>query len=263
MIKFGLIGNGRISQRHKEAIKHVGGDLVWIADPIFDGTGPTFHNGSDTPAQFTRIPDMVMESMDYIVICSPTSFHRQHTQEVLKYGCKVICEKPLCLPWEPLIDDDRINIVLQLRWIKDLPKKADLVRAVMVRNEEFFKSWHGDPRLAGGNIYEFFIHYIDLAILLGADFEGEVLPSGKQVREIHGHYDSIGYPEGGSKYRIDIMSIDMQDLYNRMYDDILIGKGVKPKDIFYLTWVLNQESARHGYRYGGINNRIKIGKELL
>lgn len=256
-MKFGLIGNGTIATRHKEAIKHVGGELAWISDPVFVDNHvhlkePLTLYTKDPPSAY------LYNQVDYVVICSPTYLHRQQVQEALRY-CQgqIICEKPLCLPWEPLIDDDRINIVLQLRWLENLPQKADLVKAIMVRDEVFFKTWKGDPMKAGGNIYEFYIHYADLAIQLGADFEGQVLSEGKQVREI------TLFKEAGVTCKYDIMAADMQGCYNRMYEDIMKGNGVKPKDIFYLTWVLNQNSMKFGYRYAGINNKIFISKDLL
>ncbi len=255
-MKFGLIGNGTIATRHKEAIKFVDGELVWIYDPANEKQ--IFLEGNidkKTKAKLVLgLHRQLFEEVDWVVICSPTYLHRAQVRNALSYDKHVICEKPLCLPWEPLIDDNRINIVLQLRWIKNLPAKADLIRAVMVRDKAFFETWKGNPMMAGGNIYEFFIHYIDLAIQLGASFEGQVLPTGKQERIIV-NYSRPDY--------IDIMNLDMQDCYNRMYWDILQGRGVKPKDIFYLTWVLNKFSERFGYRNSGINEPVKLDKDFL
>jgi UDP-N-acetylglucosamine 3-dehydrogenase len=244
--RFGLIGDGIIAKRHKNAINKIGGEVCWIYDPIYKGAK------QKRGLYYNHIPSVAWSSVNWVVICSPTYLHRHHVQVALNHNKEIICEKPLCLPWEPLIDDNRINIVLQLRWIKDLPKKANLVKAIMVRDEAFFKTWKGDPKKAGGNIYEFYIHYIDLAIRLGATFEGAVLPEGKQVREIR-----------NSRKTLDIMKVDMQDCYNRMYADIMDGKGVKPRDIFYLTWVLNKYSEKYGYRKAGIETNIVIDKCLM
>lgn len=252
-MKFGLVGNGLISQRHKKAIESVGGRLVWISDPIFSSSLGVVHSVSGTKVTAESPTALMYMQVDYVIICSPTHLHRQQVQEALYYNKQVICEKPLCLPWEPLVDDDRISIVLQLRYMDNLPEKADLIRAIMVRDEAFFDSWKGDPRLAGGNIYEFFIHYIDLAILLGADFEGAVYPTGKQVRQII-----------SNGVCIDIMAVDMQSLYDKMYRDIVAnGGGVKPKDIFYLSWILNRNSELYGYRKSGLEKMVRIPKSLL
>ncbi|OFW47589.1 MAG: hypothetical protein A2163_00785 [Actinobacteria bacterium RBG_13_35_12] len=247
-MKFGLIGDGYIARRHKKAIEYIKGELSFIYDPMKYKQTESFEIflvANNNPAT------------DYLIIASPNNTHYDYTKIALKNDIKVIVEKPFCLPWQPLIDDDRINIVLQLRYM-DLPKKADLVKAVMVRNEDFWNSWKGNPKLTGGFISEFFIHYIDLAIILGADFEGTVQEYGKQVRYIYSRGENV---QKGTY--LDIMNIDMQDLYNKMYVDIVNGGGVKPKDIFYLNWVIQKNSEKFGYSKDCLEKTIFIGKELM
>lgn len=282
---FAIIGDGAISNRHKLAIKSVDGVLRRICDPKFscmedDGVG-----------RCCELSDGFFNGMDYVVICSPSYLHRRHTQLALEHGCKVICEKPLCLPWEPLIDNDDINVCLQLRYLDGLPKSADMVVADFWRNNDFFNSWKGDPLQAGGNLYEFFIHYIDLAIILGADFTGVVnLGDGKQTREIYWTENKIidikdgtdfdllcednakpfftngmnnemnGPAEIYLNHTLDIMKADIQLCYNKMYADIISGGGIKPRDIFYLTWVLHHLSDQLGYGTAGIGQRIRVKK---
>ncbi|MDD2679534.1 MAG: Gfo/Idh/MocA family oxidoreductase [Candidatus Omnitrophica bacterium] len=243
-MNFGIIGDGYAAQRHKKAIKYIGGNLVWIYDP------PKY--GGDEMEM--NLSFASKGNADWVVITSPNYLHYIHCKMVLRTTeAKIICEKPLCLPWEPIIDDDRINICLQLRYIENLPKQAESVRAFMVRNEQFFNSWKGNPKLSGGNFYEFFIHYIDLAILLNADFEGAVWETGEQERKI-----IISY-----KQEIDIMKIDMQSLYDKMYEEILDDNGIKPRDIFYLKYALDKFSNEYGFRKSGVTNRIEIGKDQL
>ena len=231
-MKFGLIGDGYIAQYHKEAIKHLHGSLEWVYDPI-------------------KYPDRIVEKncVDYIVICSPTYCHRNQIKEILNMNSltQIIVEKPAFLPWEPIIEDDRINIVLQLRWA-DLPKTADNVRIRMVRDEKYFQTWKGDPKLTGGLFYNLFIHYIDIAIMLNADFLGCVVKDGRQSRFVD---------------TIDLLHIDMQKCYNKMYEDILIGNGIKAKDILYLIWILTRNSEFYGYGLGALDKEIKIPRDLL
>jgi len=231
-MKFGLIGDGYIAQYHKEAIEYIQGSLEWIYDPI-------------------KFPDRIVEKncVDYVIICSPTYCHRDQIKEILNMNSltQIIVEKPAFLPWEPIIEDDRINIVLQLRWA-DLPKTADNVRIRMVRDEKYFQTWKGDPKLTGGLFYNLFIHYIDIAIRLNAEFTGFVAKDGCQMRFVD---------------TIDLLQIDMQKCYNKMYEDILIGNGVKVKDIFYLTWMLSRNSEFYGYGVGALNKGINISRDLL
>ncbi|MDD5053450.1 MAG: Gfo/Idh/MocA family oxidoreductase [Sulfuricurvum sp.] len=241
-MKFGLIGDGYAARRHKKAIQHVGGSLEWIHDP------PKYEQTKEVEVNYNGV--------DYVIIACPNYLHHLYTKRILANSdAKVICEKPLCLPWEPIIDDDRINICMQLRYMENLPEPAetDLINVTMVRDADFFKSWKGNPRLSGGNFYEFFIHYIDLAILLDADFEGEVKSEGTQIREI--------ITLNGKA--IDLMGMDMQALYNRMYEEILAGRGIKPRDVFYLHYILDKNSEEHGFRYSGTIHKVRIGREQL
>ena len=153
----------------------------------------------------------------------------------------------MVLPWESIIDDSRINVVLQLRWM-DLPDSASLIKVTMVRDKNYFKSWKGDPKNTGGLFYNLFIHYIDLAMILGADFEGAVKSEGKQIRVIDD---------------IDISKIDTDELYTKMYSDIINhNKGVKPEELFYLHWLLNRNSDIYGFGMDALNKKIYIENKL-
>jgi len=223
-MKFGLIGDGKIAQRHRKAISHIGGEIAWVYDPL---KYPTFGN-----IELSR-------HVDYWVICSPSDKHREQTLLALENNCKVIVEKPAVLPWEPLIESNDVNVVLQYRWA-DIPKKADFVFCHVVRdNPSFWNSWYGDPRKTGGFFYDLFIHYIDLALHLDCEFRGRVTTvKGEQGRYIDD---------------LDLFSLDTQDLYNRMYEDIVLNnKGIHPQDLFQLHWIMQEYSRKYGY-----------GKELL
>lgn len=270
MIKFALIGDGAIAKYHKEAIKHVGGDLLYIVDPKYkQKTHPDFW-GEILPN--LHFPNYV----DYAIICSPSYLHYQQIKEILKSGHilrGVICEKPAFLPWEIPIDNDKINIVLQLRYLPNLPEKADLVSVRFVRDEAYLKSWKGDARKTGGLFYNLFLHGIDLAMQLGADFEGKVSTAGEQERWIGTNYSEWHFWSNGTKYgyheniddknKIDILNIDAQSCYNRMYEAILEGKGIKPSDLFYLNWMLQRNSEIFGYGRNGIGKTITIKNELM
>ena len=216
-MNFGLVGDGNIAKYHKAAIEHVGGKILAIEDPKY---GEDSVNVLNNPAL----------NLDYIVICSPTYLHRKHILQALENPIpRIIVEKPMVLPWEPVIDLDieRINVVLQLRWLTNLPAKADRVEAVFVRDEEYFQTWKGDARNTGGLFYNLFIHYISLAIQLDAEFMGMVIDRGDQRRIIKQDEEII----------IDITQTDNQVCYNAMYESIINGWGIRPRDLYYLNWI--------------------------
>lgn len=228
-MKFGLIGDGKIAKYHKEIIKN---DL----DRIYD---PKYGNQDLTNAFF--------KDLDYVVICSPSFLHYSQIKMALHNNCKVIVEKPMVLPWQPFIDDDRINIVLQLRYL-DLPKIARTVKITMIRNEEYFQSWKGDPKNTGGVFFNLFIHYIDLAIHLNAEFIGEIRTEGTQERWVDD---------------INILDINMQSMYDHLYTNILNGRGIKPNELYYLNYVMNMNSTIYGLGRNTLNKQIIIPKQLL
>lgn len=279
MLKFALIGDGTIAKYHKEAIKHVGGEIKYIFDP---------KHVIQTPSSKLLNSIALPSYVDYAVILSPSHLHRSQMKEILESGRilkGIICEKPAFLPWELPIDNDKINIVLQLRYLPNLPEKADLVSVRFVRDEAYFKSWKGDARNTGGLFYNLFIHYIYLAQMLGADFKGLVSNYGHQERWVvindnkfpreFGLY-SNPIDEGANSYSgldqfykeknpniIDILNIDNQSCYNKLYEDIINGKGIKPSSLFYLNWILNRNSEMFGYGRNGLNKAITIKNELM
>lgn len=272
--RFCLIGDGAIAEYHKKAIEHVGGELLdmHIIDPKYRGYGFTsdlpehflFSKDATTFDNYTELLTHDEERMigdeggihskwiekepnfDYVVIASPSFFHRSQIQTILKISPKtqIICEKPAFMPWEPIIESKNINIVLQLRYLPNLPEKADLVKAVFVRDEEYFKTWKGDARKTGGVFLNLFIHYIMLAVDLKAKFVGKIIPEGKQVRKIDD---------------FDILKINPQLLYNKMYEDIIYNDGgVKPKHLFFLSWILERCSWKYGFGTDVYNKEIEF-----
>jgi hypothetical protein len=229
-IKFGLIGKGTISERHIKAIESIDGELVQYYDPIH--------------SNLKSVEDLFNYDFDYTIICSPSNYHYEHTKLALKNNRKVILEKPQNLSWQPSIDNDDINVVLQFNWLEDFPKEAKQVEVVMIRDEKYFKSWKGNIQYTGGVFPLLFIHYIDLAIKLNAKFFGLVLPEGKQIRRID---------------NFDLMKVDMDNLYSRMYHDICYNdKGIKPKDTMYLNWIIERAGWLFGHGYDILGKRIEF-----
>uniref|UniRef100_A0A6M3JHR9 Putative oxidoreductase family protein n=1 Tax=viral metagenome TaxID=1070528 RepID=A0A6M3JHR9_9ZZZZ len=257
MKNFALIGDGAIAKYHRKAIEHVGGKLSCIYDPDKYPENINIHDLTPIVSSIIDIRRYFHPcAQNYCVICSPSNFHRSQIQFILKNfpaTTQIICEKPAFLPWEQPILDDRINIVLQLRYLPNLPESADKISVRFVRDDSYFQSWKGNPKKTGGLFYSLFIHYIDLAQRLNADFEGIVQGSGIQCRKIQ--------KAGISDY--DILNINMQGCYNLLYENILNGNGIKPTEISYLAWSLYRNSEIFGYGKNGINKTINIGHELL
>ena len=88
------------------------------------------------------------------------------------------------------------------------------------------------------------------------DDKQEVSDTGEQIRKIF-------WGVGQYSHYIDLQEIDMQSCYNAMYESIIKGKGVRPKDLYYLNWILHRNSEMFGYGRKGMNKSISIPNELL
>jgi len=228
---FGLIGDGKIAKRHRQAVEHVGGRVVKVYDPKYN------ENGKRPPEAVSTLDGSFFKNLDWVVVASPASYHYIHVKTALAHGKKVICEKPYVLPWEPLIDSDSVFIVLQLRWLH-LPVAAEKVQVIAARNDDYFMGSKGNPALTGGLFYDLLIHYIDLARRYGCWFEGMVVKKGQESRRID---------------QFNLLSQDMNEAYERMYQDIVLkGDGVTPKEYAELHWLLAKYTGRYG-----------AGKEVL
>lgn len=181
--------------------------------------------------------------MDWVVVTSPTHCHYGHVKQALHNGKRVICEKPYVLPWQPVVDNENVSVVLQLRWA-DLPKTAESIRIRAVRHPAYFASWKGDPYLTGGLFFDLLIHYVDLARRYNCPLEFEVADNGEQSRFVGD---------------LDIMKLDMPVAYSRMYKDIVFGdRGVRPQEVAELHWLLGRYTERYGAGQSILNKKITI-----
>ena len=268
MTTFALIGDGAIAKYHKAAVEHVGGEIVMVFDPKYEDTSLCRDLFSDHGVSYeTEFAPSIFKGIiggpvDYFIICSPSNLHRKHILQILEFypSAQIICEKPYKLPWEtslPELEHDlaRINIAMQLNWAKELEwiETASSIHVDMVRDDDYLKSYKGDPKITGGFVTNLFIHYIHLAYKWKCGFEGKVSTSGIQER---GVWDGSAWESDGTlKAHCSYTSfdhIDYQTAYNRMYDDIMIGKGMKIKDLEFVHWVTSDLSLYSKATAGGI-----------
>lgn len=231
MLTFGVLGQGYISKKHEQAIERIGGRIVQVYDPFLSNLQKPEH--------------IFQYEFDWLVICSPSHTHYNYLKMGLKYNKNIICEKPAWLPYQPPIDDDRINIVLQYRYLDNLAGRGP-VKIRMVRDEEYMNSYKANSKLTGGMFFNLLIHGIDLALKLNVDFEGMIATEGKQERMV-GDFD--------------LNLVNMDDLYLDMYKKIIFeNKGIKPQDVMFLHWFLEHNSNIYGYGKDMLNKQIHIKK---
>ncbi len=188
--RFVLIGAaGYIAPRHFEAIRAVGGDLLAVMD-LHDALGKvdTYFPGArlftEEEAFFGFIADQnrTDEKIDYLVVCTPNHLHHRHVVSGLAAGTSIICEKPLCLSAEELLDIQRqsdhyrlpVYTLMQLRFHEEVLRlKQDVdarpdhcfqvdVSYFTPRGAWYDTSWKADPQKSGGIRMNLGIHLFDL-----------------------------------------------------------------------------------------------------
>ena len=190
-IKYGLIGAaGYIAPRHFKAIKETGGvlsaaydinDSVGIMDSHFPAAA--FFTEFEQYENFVHTQRRNGSALDYFGICSPNYLHKAHMNFALRAGADAICEKPLVLHPEDILELEeleketgkRINSILQLRLhpaIIELRNKvangpADKIYDVDLgyftsRGAWYHASWKGLEYKSGGIATNIGVHFYDM-----------------------------------------------------------------------------------------------------
>lgn len=191
-IRFGLVGCGRIAQRHAEHINNKG-VLVAVCDIDSDKAHKLGKEYSSRT--YTDIGKMLEEGndIDVISICSPNGLHAQHAIMALKSGFHVLCEKPMAITVQDCGEmiqaaersNKRLFAIKQNRYnppvaaVKKILEEGRLGRILSVqlncfwnRNPDYYaNSWKGTLKLDGGTLYTQFSHFIDLLYWLIGDVD--------------------------------------------------------------------------------------------
>lgn len=192
MIKFAIVGCGRIAQRHAEHISKRG-QLVAVCDVVED-KAQQLANTYGAKA-FISYADMLATepSIDVIAICSPNGLHAQHAIDGLKAGFHVLCEKPMGLSVKECGEmiqaaeraNKRLFAIKQNRYnppvaaVKEIIDAGKLGKVTSIqlscfwnRNTDYYaNSWKGTKDLDGGTLFTQFSHFIDLLYWLIGDVE--------------------------------------------------------------------------------------------
>ncbi len=183
MKKVGIIGCGGIFPRHIEAIESISDfELVSVCD-IQKSLVKSLGKRYKVPS-YTDYKDMIdAEEMNFVVIATPNSLHKEQAIHALKNKCDVLIEKPVTFNIEDLNEILKVSkkekqkayCVLQVR----LNPTVSLAKEILSRNLlgnirgfsftqrwqrplEYFSGWRGEPNVGGGILYETGIHYLDI-----------------------------------------------------------------------------------------------------
>ncbi|NQX76886.1 Gfo/Idh/MocA family oxidoreductase [Gilvibacter sp.] len=213
-IRFGIIGCGRIANRHAEHISN-NGKLVAVCD-IVEEKADTL-GGKYNAAVYYSIEELIenhKDDIDVLAICSPNGLHAQHSIQGLNGGYHVLCEKPMAINVHDCGEmiktaeamNKRLFAIKQNRFnppvaeVKKLIDQGILGKIYSVqlscfwnRNFDYYKnSWKGTKDLDGGTLYTQFSHFVDLLYWMIGDVK-----SAKGMSNNFAHQGVIEFEDTG------------------------------------------------------------------
>ncbi len=213
MIRYAIIGCGRIAQRHAEQIAAIG-KLVAVCDIIPGKADALAKKYACIAFYSTEEIISALPDVDVIAVCTPNGLHAAHSIQSMEAGYHVICEKPMAinsgdckkmiqvsqqtgkhllpvkqnrfnppvLAVKQLIDEDRLGKIFSVQ-----------VNGFWNRENDYYKnSWHGTTDLDGGTLFTQFSHFIDLLYW----FVGEVKEVSGFTKNYH-HADVMNFEDTG------------------------------------------------------------------
>jgi UDP-N-acetyl-2-amino-2-deoxyglucuronate dehydrogenase len=207
-VRFALVGCGRISQSHFEAIQKHGEscELVDICDTnvvaldaAVQKTGATGHH---------KLADLLARSTaDCIILTTPSGLHSAQAIEVAQAGKHVMTEKPMATRWRDglkmveacdragtllfVVKQNRCNATLRL--LKRAIERgrfgkiyAVAINVFWTRPQEYYDSakWRGTWEFDGGAFMNQASHYIDLLDWLIGPVESVMAYTATLARDI-------------------------------------------------------------------------------
>ena len=215
-LKFAILGCGRISYKHVEALiqNNDQAELVAVCDLIEDNAKARklqYENqlqGSDVLV-FSRYEEMFDRcDIDVVAIATESGYHAEHAIAAMQNGSHVLIEKPMALSVE---DAHKINQVAKEKGLKVCishqnrfnPPIQKLRRAIeegrfgriinatarilWTRDDNYYKQapWRGTKALDGGTLMNQCIHNIDLLQwMMNSDVERVHAERGTFLRNI-------------------------------------------------------------------------------
>lgn len=193
METFALTGAaGYVAPRHMQAIKETGNSLVAVLDPHDTlGVMDRYFPEAECFSSDQMFHKFIREAgINYLTICSPNHVHFEHIKMGMQCGANIICEKPLIIHPEQLIElseleqlhQRNIKTILQLRLLPavqairnslhyDTLRHTVDVQYITSRGKWYHHSWKGQNELSGGLVTNIGIHLFDLLIWLFGSVE--------------------------------------------------------------------------------------------
>ena len=185
--KVGIIGCGGIFPRHIEAVEsNKKFKLVSLCDiqtSLVDSLASRY-----SVKGYSDYKEMIVnEDINFIVIATPNSLHKEQAIFALENCCDILIEKPVAFTSNDIEDilyiakkeNKNAYCVLQVRLNPTVELAKEILKQKLLgdirgfsftqrwqRPLEYFSGWRGEPKVGGGILYETGIHYLDILQLL-------------------------------------------------------------------------------------------------
>lgn len=193
-LKFAILGCGRISYKHVEALinNRKEAELIAVCDIVKDKAAERkkqYENAIEDNADVKVYSDYIQmlgkEDIDVVSICTESGYHAKHAIDCLNKGKHVLVEKPMALSIKDademiritkeknlklgICHQNRFNPPIQkLRRAIEEGRFGKLIngtaRILWTRDDNYYKqaTWRGTKALDGGTLMNQCIHNIDL-----------------------------------------------------------------------------------------------------
>ncbi|HHS94013.1 MAG TPA: Gfo/Idh/MocA family oxidoreductase [Rhodobacterales bacterium] len=187
MLRFGIIGYGKMGQVRHDALQRTGAGKV-VSIYGFPGDTPPVDLAAPNVEALLANPEI-----DAVHICAINALNEELTIAALQAGKHVFCEKP------PAFDADGVERIRAVEAesgkvlmygfnhrhhgaavkMKEVVDSGEFGRVLWMRgrygksvDENYLNTWRADPELAGGGILlDQGIHMLDLFLHLGGEFD--------------------------------------------------------------------------------------------
>lgn len=207
-IRLGMIGCGRISKNHFEAVAQIPeAEFVACAD-IIEEKALTAAQQYKIPAHYTDYHEMLeKEKLDIVSICTPSGMHPQMGIDVANHKINVLTEKPMGINIEGadqliqacdrnkvelfVVKQNRLNSTMQL--LKKAIDKDRFGRIYMAQSNVFWQrpqayydqeKWRGTWEFDGGAFMNQASHYVDAIYWLLGNVDSVMAYTATMARRI-------------------------------------------------------------------------------